>query len=85
MQTSERIAKLAFRSAYLDKLPKCGCGKPGRYLVLENVYACNKYMRCPEPGEAVSMSEIMADPNHPWHNEVKEILAKIDSGELQLS
>lgn len=30
---------------------KCGCGRNGRYYVMQGgkeVLACNKYMRCPE-------------------------------------
>jgi hypothetical protein len=85
MQTSERIAKLAFESAYMARLPKCGCGRTGRYTVSETEVACNKYMRCPEPGEAVSIPEVLADPSHPYHKELKEVLEKIKSGELTLS
>jgi len=68
-----------------DFLGKCGCGKPARYTVGNEEYACNKYMRCPEPGTAVPISEVLADPNHPYYKEVEEVLRKLKSGELTLS
>lgn len=60
---------------------KCPCGLDVKYITTTG-YACNKISRCAAPE---SIKEIMEDPNHPHWAQVKEILEKIQSGELQLS
>lgn len=70
----------------IDPRVTCGCGKPTRYMVGENTFACNKYFRCSgtyKPEEQFdNFRRVVRDSDR--YRKLKEMLSMADSVEKLL-